>query len=194
MSGFVLFGGTFDPIHNAHLRIAAAAADRCGLSRVLFVPSAQPPHRSEGAFATFEDRYAMVALACSEDERFEPSRLEEAAVTSYSIHTIEAVRAQLPGIPLHFLIGADAFAEIRTWFRWQDVVAAVTFIVVSRPGATYDIPPDARVVRLEEINIPISSSDIRRKLALGELDVPVPALVATYIETRNLYSSSPFVS
>ncbi|MDQ6677316.1 MAG: nicotinate-nucleotide adenylyltransferase [Acidobacteriota bacterium] len=191
MSGFALFGGTFDPIHDAHLRIAGAAANRCGLDRVLFIPSAQPPHRAEGAFASFEDRYAMVALACGEDARFEPSRLEEAAVTSYSIHTIDAIRAELPGVPLHFLIGADAFAEIRTWFRWQDVVASVTFIVVSRPGAAYDIPGNARVVRLEEINLSISSSEIRRKLARGDSDVPVPASVRLYIETHKLYRAIP---
>ena len=129
----------------------------------------------------------MVELACAADARFAPSRLEEGAGKSYSIHTIERVRAAEPDAELHFLIGADAFAEIGTWYRWQDVLAAVTFIVVSRPGATYKIPPQARVLRLEQIDMPVSSSEIRRLLKNGLLDAPVPPAVAAYIQEHGLY-------
>jgi nicotinate-nucleotide adenylyltransferase len=129
----------------------------------------------------------MVELACAGEPRFEASRLEESAETSYSIHTIERVRAAEPDAELYFLIGADAFAEIGTWYRWHDVLAAVTFIVVSRPGAAYRIPPDARVLRLEQIDLPISSSEIRRLLGNGAAEAPVPASVANYIRERQLY-------
>jgi nicotinate-nucleotide adenylyltransferase len=169
------------------LTIARAAADAFRLARVLFIPAANPPHKQTGELSSYEDRFRMVELACAADARFEPSRLEEGAAKSYSIHTIERVRAAEPNSDLHFLIGADAFAEIGTWFRWRDVLAAVTFIVVSRPGAAYEVPPQARVFRLEQIDMPVSSSEIRRLLKNGSIDAPVPPSVATYIQEHELY-------
>ena len=183
-----MFGGTFDPIHNAHLAIAKAAADRCGLQRVLFIPSGNPPHRPEGATASYDDRFAMVSLACQDDSRFEASRLEAHERKSYSIDTIEKVQATEPGA-LYFLIGADAFAEIQTWYRWQAVVAAVTFIVVSRPGAAFHEPENARIVHLEELNLPVSSSEIRKQLASGAASPALPAPVRAYIDAHGLYRS-----
>src|ERR1700689_2766159 len=149
-----IFGGTFDPIHSAHLVVAREAADTFALDRVLFIPAANPPHKETGA--PYEDRYRMVELACAEDPRFIPSRLEAGIEKSYSIHTIERVHA--PGLAVFFIIGADAFADIRTWYRWEDVVASVQFIVVTRPGHTYLSPPGARVQRLETVALPVSSS------------------------------------
>ena len=82
----------------------------------------------------------MVELACESEPLFAPSRLEEGAARSYSIHTVERVRAaEGPDATIFFIIGADAFAEIRSWYRWQDVIRAVEFIVVTRPGhAVFD--------------------------------------------------------
>ncbi len=130
----------------------------------------------------------MVSLACeSLGPLFQPSRLEEGPEISYSIHTIERVARDFAERPLYFLIGADAFADIRTWFRAADVMAAVRFIVVSRPGAVYEIPPEASVERLEEVQLPISSSEIRRRLASGEADVDLPPAVLEYIHAHGLY-------
>src|SRR5208283_3035057 len=124
-----IFGGTFNPIHSAHLAMARLAADRLSLDQVLFVPAGRPPHKE--AATPYEDRYRMVEIACAAAPRFVPSRLEEGAGKSYSIHTIERVKAMNPG-PLFFIIGSDAFAEIETWYRWQDVISTVEFIVVAR--------------------------------------------------------------
>ena len=88
---------------------------------------------------------------------------------------------------LFFLIGADAFAEIQTWRRWPDVIRAVEFIVVSRPGHRYAVPEGARVYRLESVDLPVSSSEIRRRLACGDDRVEVPAAVLAYIRARGLY-------
>jgi nicotinate-nucleotide adenylyltransferase len=169
------------------LTIARAAADAFSLARVLFIPAANPPHKQTGELSSYEDRFRMVELACAADPRFEPSRLEEGAQKSYSIHTIERVHATDPIADLHFLIGADAFAEIGTWYRCHDVLAAVTFIVVSRPGAAYEVPPEARVLRLEQIDMPVSSSEIRRLLKNGTVDAPLPPAVAAYIQEHELY-------
>ena len=183
-----IFGGTFDPVHNAHLAIAAKAADCCGLERVLFIPAASPPHKTAGTRAGYEDRYRMVELACQGEPRFEASRLEAGTRKSYSIDTIEKVRATLAqGDTLFFLIGADAFAEIDTWRRWREVVAAVDFIVVSRPGHQYAAPAESRVHRLEQVELPVSSSAVRRRLARGEEPPEVPPVVLRYIREHGLY-------
>ena len=185
-----IFGGTFDPIHNAHLAIAGGAADALALDRVLFVPAARPPHKAGVTCAGYADRVRMAELACEGDRRFEVSRLEQDTVRSYSIDTIEKVRALLaPGDELFFIIGADAFAEIRTWLRWRDVARAVTFIVVSRPGHDYQVPPGAAAVRLDTLELPISSSDIRRALASGERPNAIPAGVLVHILQHGLYGT-----
>src|SRR5262245_42660526 len=125
-----LFGGAFDPIHNAHLRLAREAARQFKLDNILLVPAAHPPHKQ--SHAPYEDRYRMVELSAREQAGMEASRLEAGAGPSYSIHTIEKLKPELTsGDRLFFLIGADAFADIKTWKRWRDVVRAVEFIVVS---------------------------------------------------------------
>jgi len=178
-----IFGGTFDPIHTAHLIVAREAADTFHLDRVLFIPAANPPMKAAGA--GYEDRYKMVELACAVDARFVPSRLEEGKDKSYSIHTIERVNAENGQV--FFIIGSDAFAEIRSWYRWQDVIAAVEFIVVTRPGHHYSTPPGARVHRLETVALPVSSSEIRQELARGDRPPDLPAGVTDYIRARGLY-------
>src|SRR5438067_3659944 len=101
-----LFGGTFDPIHNAHLSMARMAAGRFHLDRVLFVPSFHPPHKAGVTHAAYEDRVRMAELACRDRPGFEVSRLEEGTERSYSIDTIEKLRGRLaPGDELYFLIG-----------------------------------------------------------------------------------------
>ena len=191
-----IFGGTFDPIHTAHLTIAREAAQQFALDRVLFVPAAHPPHKPNAVLAGYEDRYRMVELACRDDPRFIPSRLEEANRKSYSILTIEHLRQSLvPDDELFFIIGADAFAEITTWHRWEDVAREVEFIVVTRPGHIYHTPPGVRVRRLETVALPVSSSEIRHKLASGEPCAELPPAVLDYIRRHNLYqikrSASP---
>jgi nicotinate-nucleotide adenylyltransferase len=183
-----IFGGTFDPIHDAHLRVAREAAREFGLARVLFVPAALPPHKSGATRAGYQDRYRMVELACQGEPLFEPSRLEAGSGRSYSIHTIEKVKAGLePGDEVYFLIGADAFAEIRSWYRWQSVLSQVDFIVVARPGHQYEVPPGARVHRMETLALPVSSSQIRARLAAGESPAEVPRAVLEYIRRKGLY-------
>lgn len=183
-----IFGGTFDPIHNAHLAVAREVAARFELDRVWLVPAESPPHKQRVTHAPYADRLAMVELACRGEPKLEASRLEEGTASSYSIDTIEKVRARLAsGDQLFFVIGADAFAEIESWRRWQDVVRAIEFIVVSRPGHRYDVPKVATVHRLESVDLPVSSSEIRRRLAAGDDRVDVPPAVLEYIRSRKLY-------
>ena len=180
-----IFGGTFDPIHSAHLEMARQAADQFQLDRVLFIPAGNPPHKH--ADTPFEHRYRMVELACAADPRFVASRLEEGDQKSYSIHTIERVKAANGVVAgeVFFIIGSDAFAEIQTWHRWEDVIRAVEFIVVARPGHQIVGPPGARVHRLETVELPVSSSEIRDALARGETPAELPEAVVGYIRANS---------
>jgi len=178
-----IFGGTFNPIHSAHLEMAREAADTFALDRVLFIPAGNPPHKE--AATPYEHRYRMVELACAYDPRFAASRLEEGREKSYSIHTIERVKSS--GDEVFFIIGSDAFAEIATWRRWEDVVNAVDFIVVARPGHAIVSPPAARVHRLDTVERAVSSSEIRGALARGEKPAELPPAVLDYIQAHGLY-------
>jgi nicotinate-nucleotide adenylyltransferase len=183
-----LYGGTFDPIHRAHLTVAAEAADRFALDQVWFITAGQPPHKPAGSTTPYELRQRMVEIACAADPRFHSPRLEEGSGASYTIHTVERVRAGLaPEDRLFFLIGGDAFAEIGSWYRSEDVLKAVEFIVVSRPGYVYPVPGMARIHRLETLALPVSSSEIRRTLEQGETTAELPESVAEYISSHALY-------
>lgn len=130
----------------------------------------------------------MVEIACAPYPRFEPSRLEESAERSYTVETLRRFRPQLAADDeLFFLIGSDAFEEIETWKHWREVVAMTDFIVVSRPGAEFRIPEQARVHRLPGLRLDVSSSTIRAQLAAGEPTPELPEPVRRYIEERGLY-------
>jgi nicotinate-nucleotide adenylyltransferase len=182
-----LFGGTFDPIHNAHLTVAREAAHAFALDRVLLIPAAHPPHKPNGHLTPYADRLRMVELACAGDPLLEASRLEDHEGKSYSIDTIERARETLRDAELFFLIGADAFHEIETWRRWPDVIACVDFIVVTRPGHVYRTPLGARVHRLDTLALSISSSEIRQAVVDGKLPVELPPVVWDYIREHRLY-------
>jgi nicotinate-nucleotide adenylyltransferase len=184
-----IFGGTFDPVHSAHLEIARAAADHFQLDRVLFIPAGAPPHKRTGT--PYRDRYAMVELACQADPRFISSRLEaRTKVKSYTIDTLERIREERRALalePLYLIIGADAFSEVESWYRWKDVIAAVEFIVVARPGHKIIGPAKAVIHPLESLALEVSSSEIRKQLTRGEMPKEVPKKVAEYIRAHKLY-------
>jgi nicotinate-nucleotide adenylyltransferase len=131
-----LFGGTFDPVHRGHLAIARAAADKLDLKRVLFVPADLPPHKLDRNLTEFSHRFAMLALATADDERFVPSLLDSSTgQPNYSIKTVHRLKSTLKkSDQLYFLIGIDAFMEISTWYHPVELLAECDFIVVSRPG------------------------------------------------------------
>jgi nicotinate-nucleotide adenylyltransferase len=194
-----IFGGTFDPIHNAHLEVARAARRECFLDRILFVPASHPPHKPDRFAADYEHRYEMVRLACSDHPSFEPSRLEEPGrdrTHNYAILTIRRVAAQITTHDrLFFLLGADAFREVTSWYHWRQVVKEVEFIVVNRPGFAVDdaiVPEGARIHVLRSVNSPISSTEVRRRLEQGQsIRGMVPPAVARYITKHRLYRPAP---
>ncbi len=141
-----LFGGTFDPIHRGHLKVARAAAERFKLKEVWFVPADIPPHKQAAPVTSYFHRYSMVSLALAGEPDFLPSLLEapdaEAHVErrpSYSIDTVRRVKAGLrKSDRLYFLIGIDAFRDIAKWYEAEALLKECEFIVAARPGYSLD--------------------------------------------------------
>jgi nicotinate-nucleotide adenylyltransferase len=185
-----ILGGTFDPIHLAHLRIAEEAREALALARVLFVPAADPPWKR--AVASYADRLEMVRLAVAPNPAFEASDVEGGRPgPSYTVETLEELRSRFPDEPLWFIVGADAFAEIERWHHAPRLFELASFAVLERPGspsATGPIPAGARVRRLGTTLLEVSASDLRRRVARGEsLRYLVPDAVIDYIEKHHLY-------
>jgi nicotinate-nucleotide adenylyltransferase len=195
-----LMGGTFDPIHLAHLVMAEAAHEQFGLWKVIFVPAGLPPHKQGKNITSAEHRYNMVALATAANPRFEVSRIElEREGPSYTVDTVEEMRRRLsPETEIHFITGADAILEVETWREPERLFGACRF--VAAPRSSY--PRQAAGVglrRLEqrygqailEVESPvldISSSNLRRRVAAGRsIKYLVPEAVEAYIQKHGLY-------
>jgi len=170
-----LFGGTFDPIHRGHLNVARAAAERFKLKEVWFVPADIPPHKQKAPVTSYFHRYSMVALALVGEPDFLPSLLEapdpEAHVErrpSFSIDTVRRVKAGLrKSDRLYFLIGIDAFREIGTWYKSEELLGECDFIVAARPG--YSLKD---VVRSLPKALRPSPAAMRNQKAAGLLELP----------------------
>lgn len=160
----------------------------CALDRLLLIPNRVPPHKQSATTASFAQRLAMVRAAVAGDPRLEASGIEDRDGKSYTIETLERLRASYgPGVAFYFVIGADAFAEVMTWYRVADVFRMTDFIVAARPGFAYEVPVGARVHPLEGVDYPESSTAIRERLAAGLPVEELPAAVADYIEEHGLY-------
>lgn len=182
-----LMGGTFDPIHLGHLRAAENARRELGLDRVLFMPTGEPPHRPS-ARASARDRLVMTELAVSSHALFMCSDLEvQREGRSYTVETLEALRALHPDVAWTLILGSDAFAEMGSWKEPRRVLDLAEVAVVRRPGDEARTRPyPARDVTSSEL--PLSSTQIRAQLLEGgSVRYLVPDAVADYIVKRGLY-------
>ena len=188
-----LFGGTFNPLHSAHLLVAEAAHEQFGLSKVVFIPSGIPPHKEILVNVTKEDRYAMVKRAIAPYDHFSVSRIEiDRDGLSYTIDTIAALQRQYPE-KLCFIVGADLLMQIETWKNPRELLASVPFLIAPRNGISkeiFTVPPfdKARISFLEMEEVDLSSTWVRDQIRRGE-GIPdcVPDPVARYIEEHGLY-------
>ncbi len=184
-----ILGGTFDPIHLAHLRIAEEAREALALQRVLFVPAADPPWK-RGQAAAFADRLEMVRLATAANPAFEACDVEAARPgPSYTVDTLRELSRRLPGQRLWFILGADAFAGIERWHEAEALYALAAFCVVARPGHEVREPPPGCEVRvLRGTALEISASDVRERAARGaSLRYLIPDAVIDHILKHRLY-------
>ena len=209
-----ILGGTFNPIHIAHLRIAEEVRDRIDLAKVVFVPAATPPHKPLAEDLPFACRYEMVRRALVGNPCFDLSDIEgKRAGKSYSIDTLEAFRSELPDDEFFFIIGSDSFLDIGSWHEYAAIFSLCNIVVVERPGAVVTALDQAlpvaiahefcyyaaekrlahrsgySVYYLEGVPLDISSSAIRKLARLGRsVRYLVPETVEHYIKEQRLYA------
>ncbi len=187
-----LFGGSFDPVHNGHLILAQMAADFAGLGRVLFTPTAAPPHKTGRTLSPFEDRIEMVRLAIEGNPLFELSLLEGSEGPSYTWESvIHYSRAGYGREQLHLIVGSDSLSEMGKWRNPAEIFDNVTIISMTRPGSgDLPAPPAGAAVMIIETGAnTISSSEIRSRVRDGRtIRYLVPEPVERYIVGRGLYS------
>lgn len=209
-----ILGGTFDPVHLAHLALARVALDRLKLAEVRWIPAGNPPHRAAPQAAAHH-RLAMVQAAIAGEPRFVLDASEVASTAaSYTIHTLERLRRELgPQRPLVLLMGADAFLGLARWHRWREIFSLAHLGVATRPGFPLDAPDeplagelarrrraDARlsapaggIVTFELVAGTVSATEVRTAVAAGadrdRLLALLPAPVLDYIRHNALYTT-----
>ncbi len=205
-----VFGGTFNPVHLAHLRLAEEAREVLGLERVLFIPSADPPHKSAD-LASATHRLQMVEIAIASNPSFDALDLElERTGPSYTVDTLRELTHRYDDQELWFLMGTDTLTELGSWYEPEKLVGLTNIAVVARAGSAQRSLESLLPERLASLYVPlpgrlrhstgrevcsipfspldISASDIRRRVARGaSIRYLVPAAVIEYIEKYRLY-------
>jgi nicotinate-nucleotide adenylyltransferase len=188
-----ILGGTFDPVHNAHLRIAQLALDMLALAQLLWIPTGAPGYRN-APVAPAADRVAMLELALRGEPRYAIDRRELApGASGYTVDTLRALRAERgPDTALVLLMGGDQFDKLETWHRWRELFALARIAVFARPGWSPEVSDAVRAAGpVERIDMPpleISSTAIRERIARGDdVSLLVPPQVRDYISSHHLY-------
>jgi nicotinate-nucleotide adenylyltransferase len=188
-----LFGGTFNPLHNAHIKVAKAALDQYELSGIVFIPNGIPPHKEQVLGVDKEARLEMVRLAVEAIPMFSVSRIEvDREGPSYTIDTIRALKEDYPQ-GICFIVGADRLLKLDTWKEPHELLRSVPFIIAPRSGVSldlFDVSPfrEAVIVPLQMQDVNLSSSGLRERIQRGEsIREWVPQSVAEYIEEHKYY-------
>ena len=190
-----LLGGSFDPVHNAHLALAHEALLRLPLDEVRWIPAGQPWQKTR-QLASTTHREAMVSLAIAGEPHF---RLETCELRrrgpSFTLDTVRELQAAQPGAEWFLIIGQDQYTGLHTWRDWRELIKLVTLVIAKRPGANAFPHPDLIRAEQRTLSLPmmdVSSTEIRSRIALGRaIDDLVPAVVARYIEEHRLYRGQP---
>ena len=188
-----LFGGTFDPVHQAHVALAAAALNELRLDELRWIPAGQPWQKARSVSPAVH-RVAMVELAIRHEPRFVLDRIEvDRDGASFTLDTVRALAAAHPGTQWFLLIGQDQYTALHTWRDWQTLLGWVVLAVANRPGPALQPDPEVQAFLHRMVPLPmldISSTDIRRRVAAGQdISTLVPPVVARYIETNRLYQA-----
>ncbi|MEA3454203.1 MAG: nicotinate-nucleotide adenylyltransferase [Candidatus Caldatribacteriota bacterium] len=188
-----IMGGVFDPIHCGHLFAAEEARVEFELDKVIFVPCRQPVHKRENNISDSKNRYLMTVLAISNNQFFEVSKSElNRPGPSYSIDTVkEFLNNYNHGVKIFFITGADAFLELDSWYKSEELIKLCQFVAATRPG--YDLnkldKKFKKIIKIMEIPaLSISSTDIRRRVREGKsIKYLLPQEVEEYIYKEGLY-------
>jgi nicotinate-nucleotide adenylyltransferase len=168
---FGIFGGSFDPVHNAHVALARVALAELRLDELLWVPAGQP-WQKQRHLTPAADREAMVQLAIEGESRFTLSRIElERSGASYTIDTVRALQAARPGAQWFLVIGQDQYAGFHTWHGWRELLSLVTLAIADRPDAQHAVDPQVASAAHAAVSLPmmdVSSTDIRERVMHGQ--------------------------
>jgi nicotinate-nucleotide adenylyltransferase len=188
-----LFGGSFDPAHTGHLILAQAAVNVVGLSRVLFIPTAVPPHKRDVSLTDIEPRVRMVELAIAGNPRFRISRVEANRGVSYTFQTVRRFAERGYGKDqIHLLMGSDSLVEMTEWRNPEEIFSLATILVMQRPGFERipPLPPEAAIIVMTAGINSISATAIRELVREGKsIRYLVPRSVERYIMSHALYGS-----
>ena len=187
-----LFGGSFDPVHNAHVALARSALDALALDEVRWIPAGHPWQKTR-TLADAAHRQAMVALAIEGEPRFvlDPIELQRPG-PSFMLDTVVELQAAQPGAQWFLVIGQDQQAGLPTWHGAEELTRRVTLAVAQRPGASGDVQAlrlaDSVVHTVPLPPMALSSTEVRKRCAAGQaIDHLVPQNVARYIGQHGLY-------
>lgn len=192
-----VLGGTFDPPHIGHLILGEYAVDALALTKLLFVPAADPPHKHNESKTPVEHRLRMLELALADNPRFEISRVDiDRPGPHYSVDMIQIIKEQYPSAEVYFVMGGDSLRDLPTWHRPADLIYLCKLAVMQRPGIEADaggheaILPGitGRVVKINAPLIEISSTEIVTRLAQSKsIRYQVSDAVREYIMSHRLY-------
>jgi len=183
-----LFGGSFDPVHNAHLSLAKAAVRDLSLDELRWIPAGHPWQKTR-VVTSAGHREAMVALAIEGEPRFVLDRIElDRPGPSYTLDTVRALQAVQPGAQWFLIVGQDQQAGLPTWHGIDELLRLITLAVAQRPGAPEVTASAAAVRSIELPPMMLSSTELRARCAAGlPINEMVPAKVARYIDQHGLY-------
>ena len=188
-----LFGGTFNPLHNAHLEVARVAREQYELSKIVFIPNGTPPHKKSVYGVNKEARFEMVQRAVESIPGFEVSRVEvDRDGPSYTIDTIRVLKDDYPQ-GMCFIVGADRLLKLDTWREPHELLRSIPFVIAPRSGVSldaFDVSPfsEAVVLPLEMADVDLSSSHLRERVRHSQsIREWVPESVAEYIEEHGCY-------
>lgn len=187
-----VFGGTFNPPHNGHVRLAKAAADELKLDKLLVIPSCIPPHKIAAKLADGQERLEMCRLAFGRDPRFEVSPMElERGSRSYTVETLRELKALYPDSELYFIVGSDMLESFDKWYLWQEILSLSVLCAASREeGYSPDLSRFGKLAeRIKIITLdPLEVSSTQIRNSAGEVSPELlDPKVAAYIREHGLY-------
>jgi len=208
------YGGSFDPPHLGHMAVAHGLLRQFELDEFVFVPAFHAPHKKRADPTSPFDRYAMLCLTTANERRISVSKIEvEQPAKPYTVETLLRLKTWLPDAQIFFVMGADSWAQIRTWREWESVLTLTDQIVVTRPGFPVGVDHVTSEIRKRIIDlrgersvsvddseqhvylsdaadVDISATKIRQMIREGDTlwTEQVPKEVANYIEKYNIYT------
>lgn len=186
-----LFGGSFDPVHSGHIMLANEAYKQLKLSKVIFIPAKQPPHKLEKRLTNIRKRLEMLQIALKPFSYFEINNFEVLRKeTTYTIQTVKFFKTKYPDAEIFFIIGTDSILQLKTWKNIDELITLCKFVAGKRKGIAVDkdIPFIKNIKFLKQSFPDISSTEIRNMIIAGNsIDNLVPCDIEKYIKENQLY-------